>query len=794
MKLLRGFGYFCAALCSPFVLLISAVAFAVEDLFFQLFGTRKAPSRALVRKQSATVVIPNWNGRDLLETHLSSVVEALKEHPNNEIIVVDNASTDGSVEWLRRTFPGVRVLPQTHNLGFGGGSNAGFRAASNDIVVLLNNDMRVEPGFLAPLLEPFADSSVFAVACQIFFSDPSRRREETGLTETWWARGRLRVSHRTDPLIQIPFPCAYAGGGSSAFDRKKFLELGGFDEVLRPFYYEDTDLGHMAWKRGWRVLYQPKSVVFHEHRGTIGRKFTTDFVESTIRKNAILFCWKNIHAWHLLGQHFADTFALCFAGALTGHVQGCYSAVGLVKAFLSLPQAIKSRWQARQLSFISDNEVFRRQRGGYYRDRFHTGDPAPERLQVLFLSPYPIEPPVHGGAVFMKQTLEALARHVDVHLISFVEERKQLAEQESLRNFCASAQFVVRGPRPRRNPASLTPSVVHEFADRDFAWAVHRTMLLEKIDLVQIEYTMMSQYGGEYQHIPCILFEHDISFQSLGRRLQTEKKLGLAVAYMQMLRYELSALRRFTRVQVCSRENAAFLLQFAPELKTRIDPHLRAIIDTRKYRYVAGGRETNTVLFVGSFRHTPNVLALEWFVSRAFASVVARFPEVRLVVAGSGMSSELRNRLQHPNIVPLGFVADVRELLEQHSVLICPILSGSGVRVKLLEAFASGIPVVSTTLGAEGLTERNGDVCELADSPEEFGDAVVRLLENPVYAAGLAERARRMVEQEKDATLVTERLVWTYQGEVDRHRPGPTAQRSSLSEPAVATMAPDNSH
>ena len=92
------------------------------------------------------------------------------------------------------------------NLGFGGGSNAGFREARNDIVVLLNSDMRVDREFLAPLLAGFTDEKVFAVSCQIFLSDPEKRREETGLTEGWWEDGSLRVSHREDPEIDRLYP------------------------------------------------------------------------------------------------------------------------------------------------------------------------------------------------------------------------------------------------------------------------------------------------------------------------------------------------------------------------------------------------------------------------------------------------------------------------------------------------------------------------------------------------------------------------------------------------------------
>ena len=150
----------------------------------------------------------------------------------------------------------------------------GSRRLPTDIVVLLNSDMRVEADFLAPLLAGFTDETVFAVSCQIFLGDKAKRREETGLTEGWWQDGGLRVGHREDAKVDRLFPCFYGGGGSCAFDRHKFLELGRVSmSCLAPFYLEDTDLGFLAWKRGWKVLYQPASVVHHEHRGTIGKRF-----------------------------------------------------------------------------------------------------------------------------------------------------------------------------------------------------------------------------------------------------------------------------------------------------------------------------------------------------------------------------------------------------------------------------------------------------------------------------------------------------------------------------------------
>jgi hypothetical protein len=156
------------------------------------------------------------------------------------------------------------------------------------------------------------------VACQIFFSDPNKLREETGLTQSWWENGSLRVRHRDDAAIEVPYPCAYGGGGSCAFDRRKFLELGGFDELLAPFLSGRHRHWLQAWKRGWKVLYQPRSVVYHEHRGTIGKRFSAAQIELVLKKNFALFCWKNIHEWPRLASHFFFAYAGAVVTVLFG--------------------------------------------------------------------------------------------------------------------------------------------------------------------------------------------------------------------------------------------------------------------------------------------------------------------------------------------------------------------------------------------------------------------------------------------------------------------------------------------
>ena len=118
--------------------------------------------------------------------------------------------------------------------------------------------------------------------------------------------------------IQDLYPCFYGGGGSCAFDRRKFLELGGFDPLYEPFYYEDTDLGFQAWKRSWKVFYQPRSVVYHEHRGTIGRRFSRERIERVLKKNCLLWSWKNIHEGSRLSGHFVQSYVAALLSLLIG--------------------------------------------------------------------------------------------------------------------------------------------------------------------------------------------------------------------------------------------------------------------------------------------------------------------------------------------------------------------------------------------------------------------------------------------------------------------------------------------
>jgi hypothetical protein len=262
-------------------------------------------------------------------------------------------------------------------------------------------------------------------------------------------------------------------------------------------------------------------VVYHEHRGTIGKHFSQSAIDRVLKKNFILFCWKNIHEWSRLTSHFFFTFAGALLSVLFGDSPERANLAGLWRAFLQLPSALRSRAQARALATINDTEAFRRPMGGYFRDRFIATPDDPENLNVLFVSPYPICPPVHGGGVFMYQTAVELARLCSLHLLILLDYAREREQHHELEQQVASAEYLVRMEGKPRELGSILPFAVREFRNPDLEWLMHRQIYLQSIDVLQLEYTALGQYFADFHRLACVLFEHDVYFQSVGRSLST---------------------------------------------------------------------------------------------------------------------------------------------------------------------------------------------------------------------------------------------------------------------------------
>lgn len=354
-----------------------------------------------------SIVIPTWNGLTLLQQFLPSVLAAAHHYSSSsklpaEIIIVDDGSADATAAWLREQGfvqngekkveaelrrPALKFASNKINLGFGETCNRGFELARYPLVFLLNNDVEVDIDCIAPLVENFGEALLFAAHCRVFEFDTGRECGTGKLGS--FARGFIRV-HRSyaalaagasasspRPLVDTgehraiqPSPAAeltggdassprrlysmFAGAGSAMFDRQKFLAMGGFDPLLSPFYWEDVELSYRAWKRGFGIVYEPRSVTRHRVSSTIGQ-LARRKVRLIEQRNRLIYHWIHLRNLGMLTSHVAWVTVLAVTAPLRLD-PGFLRAV--MAALRKLPAIRRRRREEKQAQTRTDREVF----------------------------------------------------------------------------------------------------------------------------------------------------------------------------------------------------------------------------------------------------------------------------------------------------------------------------------------------------------------------------------------------------------------------------------------------------
>ena len=231
-----------------------------------------------------------------------------------------------------------------------------------------------------------------------------------------------------------------------------------------------------------------------------------------------------------------------------------------------------------------------------------------------------------------------------------------------------------------RDMRSLLPYAVREFANPDLEWLIHRQLFKSRIDVLQLEYTPMAQYRGAFRRIATALFEHDVYFQSIGRgfghhdRARSAKSRRASNTCARCAT-SCARCRASIRCRSARRRIATICCSFRPDLASKLRAGLRAGIDTSRYEFRPTGREPLTMLFLGSFRHDPNRVAVDWFVREVLPLILRREPRARLVIAGSDPPPAHAYADYAANLDMLGYVDDCREPLAQYAVFVCRFLA-----------------------------------------------------------------------------------------------------------------------
>lgn len=229
----------------------------------------------------------------------------------DEVVVLDDGSTDKSLELLSEfkiQSSKLKVLEHKKNKGFIPSVNELFEQASGDIVVLLNSDVWVEKNFLEPIIPYFKKTRIFAV---------NLHEEGEGPSISFWKNGFYGFK-RGEEKNRVQ-KSAWASGGSAAYSKKIWNELGGFDKNFAPFYWEDIDISFRALKAGYEIFWEPYSKVKHQHETTIKGNFSKNYVSRVQQRNQLLFIWKNIGDPNLKREHRINLIKKLLGGMGIGY-------------------------------------------------------------------------------------------------------------------------------------------------------------------------------------------------------------------------------------------------------------------------------------------------------------------------------------------------------------------------------------------------------------------------------------------------------------------------------------------
>lgn len=305
-----------------------------------------------------SVIIPNYNGFELIKKNLPKVIESLNKF-DAEIIIVDDASKQKEYEALKnfvselndREKLAIKLIRNEKNLGFSSAVNKGTLESEGEFLVLLNTDVVPEKDFLNPIIADFeADGKLFGIGCM----DKSIEGEKIvyrGRGEAAWKKGFL-VHKRGEVDKPDTF---WISGGSSIIRKNIFEEMGRFDSLYDPFYWEDIDLSYRAKKSGYNLLFEKRSIVEHKHSEGAIKQYYSDFKIRTIAyRNQSIFVWKNISDQSFILSHIFWLPYHLFSAIIRLDIA---FFLGFILAVFHLPAIIGKRFRQKKLYKKKDSEI-----------------------------------------------------------------------------------------------------------------------------------------------------------------------------------------------------------------------------------------------------------------------------------------------------------------------------------------------------------------------------------------------------------------------------------------------------
>ena len=394
-------------------------------------------------------------------------------------------------------------------------------------------------------------------------------------------------------------------------------------------------------------------------------------------------------------------------------------------------------------------------------------------MKVLLLTQVLPYPPDSGPKVKTYNMVKFLSQNHELTLVSFVR-GDQSGEVAHLQQFC-KAVYPVQIQRTRLNDGlalvnsllTATPWLMARDDDRAMRKLLADLCQREKFDIVHADQLNMAQYARLVPGAARILDAHNAVWLLYRRLAQTTKNFGMGLFLQRewrlLKRYEGAVCREFDAVLTVSEADKAALAEacggqgqliIAP---IALDPEAIPLIPRRP--------QADHILHIGTMFWPPNVDGVLWFLREVYPLILRVRPDVCFDIVGARPPKEIIESGQsQAGVTVAGYVKDAGEYLKNTGVMVVPLLAGGGMRVKILEALAEGLPIVTTTIGCEGIAVENGRHLLVADTPQEFARATLRLLEDRAFASTLARNGRELIEKGYDYRTAYRPVNMVYEG------------------------------
>lgn len=388
-------------------------------------------------------------------------------------------------------------------------------------------------------------------------------------------------------------------------------------------------------------------------------------------------------------------------------------------------------------------------------------------MRVLFVSPFLPYPPTAGGHAQIWGWMKRLAPRHELAFVGFFEREQEAENVPEVERRCALTRARLRKPTPHAYWSfAQLPRAVREYFSLALAEDLRQTCAAFRPNVVQFLSPHMAQYHRYLNGAPAVVTALELGFVAAARRIAASagwERLRERCEWVRMLRYETVVFRRANHVITMSEEEARLVRLLAPETQTTaLPPGLdREAFAPRERRPQPG-----SVLYLGLMEHYPNLDGLLFLYRDIWPQVRRDLPAAHLTVVGRGAREEMARVSPEtlaameadPSVELAGFVPDLPAALDTHAVMAAPLRLGGGVRNKVIESMAAGLPVVTTSRGAEGLAVQSERELLIADAPEEIARQLVRVLTDPELAARLGEAGRSLAAREHDNDALAARL------------------------------------